>query len=135
MKATLIYGYERVYQAEIFPKDFVSMFGKNAGETKRYISWLATMLYIIDAKGTDALRLEQFEYVQNTSDPNLYAIRHPRSKINDRYLFVYENSERTVLLTAFKEKDKRDYRKAIIRANNIYRQLDLEDLRHDTEEE
>ena len=54
----------------------------------------------------------------------LYAIRHPHSIMNERYLYVYMDDESAVLLTAFMEKDKKDYNAAIKRAQNIYSKLE-----------
>jgi hypothetical protein len=72
----------------------------------------------------EALTLEQFEHLRNTIDPHLYAIRHPRSQINERYIFVYTDDESAILLAAFKEHDARDYETAIARASRIYSELE-----------
>jgi hypothetical protein len=118
-------GFNRIYQAECFPDEVKKMFGKSTGEMVRYLKWLYTWLSVLDSDGMDALNLEQFEHLKGTSNPNLYAIRHPHSLINERYLYVYADGESTILLTAFKEKDARDYQSAIARAERIF--LELED--------
>jgi len=119
-------GFERIYQVEGFPDDVKAMFGKNIGEMSRYMKWLFTWLSVLDNEGMSALNLEQFEHLKGTSNPNLYAIRHPHSKINERYIYIYADDESTVLLTAFKEKNTQDYKSAIIRAENIVKQLEDE---------
>jgi hypothetical protein len=81
-------GFNRIYQAACFPIEVDSMFGKNTGEKKRYLRWLYTWLSILDNYGMEALSLEQFEHLKNTIEPRLYAVRHPRSQINERYIFV-----------------------------------------------
>jgi len=57
--------------------------------------------------------------LKGTEKPHLYAIRHPHSIINERYLYVYMKDESAVLLTAFMEKDKKDYNAVIKHAQNI----------------
>jgi len=117
-------GFERIYQAACFPDEVKSMFGKNIGEINRYMKWLFTWLSVLDSEGMGALTLEQFEHLKGTSNPNLYAIRHPHSKINERYIYIYADNESAVLLTAFKEKSAKDYKLAILRAENIIKQLE-----------
>jgi len=117
-------GFDRIYQAECFPDEVNKMFGKSTGEKKRYMKWLYTWLSVLDSDGMNALNLEQFEYLKGTSNPNLYAIRHPHSQINERYIFVYADEESSILLTAFKEKNASDYQLAIRRAEHIFEELE-----------
>ena len=117
-------GFNHIYQAECFPDEVKAMFGKNTGDMRRYLKWLYTWLSVLDNEGMDALNLEQFEHLKSTDNPNLYAIRHPHSMINERYIYVYADGENVILLTAFKEKNKSDYQSAIKRAENIYTQLE-----------
>jgi hypothetical protein len=128
MKVKLVQGFVRVYETDNFFGDFAAMFGKNRGEARRYVLWLLSMLLILDEKGMSALQYEQFEHLENTKDPNIFAIRHPHSQINERYLYVYEDGEISVLLTAFKEKSPNDYPRNIIRAQNIYAELEMESI-------
>jgi len=81
-------GFERIYQAECFPDEVEKMFEKNTGEKRRYLKWLLTKLSVLDNKGMSALNLEQFEHLKGTNNPNLYAIRHSHSKINERYIYI-----------------------------------------------
>jgi hypothetical protein len=118
-----VVGFNRIYQAECFPAEVDAMFGKSTGEKRRYLRWLYIWLSVLDDCGTEALALEQFEHLKNTN-PRLYAIRHPHSRINERYIYVYSDGESTVLLTAFKEHDARDYEAAIARAKRIYSELE-----------
>ena len=118
-------GFKRIYQAECFPNEVMSMFSKNIGEKKRYLKWLYMWLSILDNEGMSVLNLEQFEHLKGTKNPNLYAIRHPHSQINERYIYIYVDGECAVLLTAFKEKNLQDYKFAIKRAENIMAQLEV----------
>jgi hypothetical protein len=119
-------GFNRIYQAECFPDEVDKMFGKSTGDKKRYLKWLYTWLSILDSDGMSVMNLEQFEQLKGTSNPNLYAIRHPRSQINERYIYIYADEESAILLTAFKEKDAADYQSAITRAEHIIAELESE---------
>jgi hypothetical protein len=100
------------------------MFGKSAGEKRRYLRWLYTWLTVLDVYGMSALMLEQFEHLAGTKNPHLYAIRHSHSQINERYIFVYANDESSILLTVFKEQNAGDYEIAIRRALRIHSELE-----------
>jgi len=117
-------GFDRIYQAECFPGEVKSMFEKSTGDMERYMKWLYTWLSVLDSDGMSALNLEQFEYLKGTNNPNLYSIRHPHSQINERYIYVYADGESVILLTAFKEKNARDYQSAITRAEHIFSELE-----------
>lgn len=124
MKIQKLAGFHRIYQATCFKDEFDAMIGKNKGEKQRYLQWLYGWLTVLDEKGLGALELEQFEHLQNTKTPRLYAIRHPHNRINERYIYVYADGESVVLLTAFKEKSTADYKRAITRANGIFAKLE-----------
>jgi hypothetical protein len=82
---------------------------------------------VLDEQGSYALSLQQFERLQNTKDPPLYALRHPHSQINERYIYVYADDDAVILLTAFKEKDSDDYAPAIARAKRVFSELEEDD--------
>ena len=124
MEIQKLAGFKRIFQAECFPDDVKSMFGKSAGQMNRYLKWLYTWLTVLDNEGKAALNLEQFEQLRDTENPFIYAIRHPHSQINERYIYIYTDDESTVLLTAFKEKGTNDYASAIARARFIFSQLE-----------
>jgi len=117
-------GFKRIYQAECFPSEVGKMLGKSTGDKTRYMKWLYTWLSVLDSEGMKALNLQQFEHLKGTSNPRLYAIRHSRSRINERYIFVFSYEESIILLTSFKEKNSNDYQSAIIHAKNIYADLE-----------
>ena len=124
MKLEKVAGFDRIYQAESFPDDIDAMFGKNKGERKRYIQWLYTWLIVLDNQGQKAITLQQFEYLTDTDNPRLYAIRHPHSQLNERYIYAYVDDEAAVLLTTFMEKSADDYKAAIARAKRVYSELE-----------
>ena len=127
MKLEKVAGFDRIYQVESFPDDIDTMFGKNKGERKRYMQWLYTWLTVLDSQGQKAITLQQFEYLLDTDAPRLFAIRHPHSQINERYIYVYADDDAAVLLTAFMEKSSDDYKAAIARAKRIYLELEEND--------
>ena len=81
-------GFNRIYQAECFPDEVDKMFGKSAGDKKRYLKWLYTWLSILDSDGMSVMSLEQFEQLKGASNANLYAVRHPHSQIDERYVYI-----------------------------------------------
>ena len=123
MRIEKIGGFQRIYQTNSFINDINDMFKKNKKQRKQYLLWLYAWLTILDDMGITALTLQQFEYLKNTNNPRLYALRHPHSKINERYIFVYVENETVILLTAFKEKDADDYKNAILRAKRVFSEL------------
>ncbi len=116
-------GYDRIFKVDSFSDEVDDLFGKNKGERHRFLNWLDKQLHILDEMGIDATHSEQFEVLTNT-DPTLYAIRHPKSKLNERYIYIYCEGEDILLLTAFKEKSGSDYRKAIDHAYDIIKKLE-----------
>jgi len=124
LKIQKLVGFSRIYQAECFPDEVKAMFGKSTGEMNRYLKWLYTWLSVLDSDGMNALNLEQFEHLKGANNSNLYAIRHPHSKINERYIYMYTDDEDVILLTALKEKYTGDYKSAIVRAEHIFSELE-----------
>ena len=118
-----LHGFNRVYQAECFLSEFSDVFGKNKGEQARYLKWLYTWLVVLDREGMRALALSKFEHLQDTENPRLHVIRDPHSKINERYIYIYEDGEAAIPLTVFMEKSSSDNKAAIIRAKNIFKEL------------
>lgn len=80
----------------------------------RYHDWLFTSLAIIEERGKNAVRLQQFEKLN--SEHNLYAIRNPKSKLNPRVIYIHIDGDKIVLLCCFKEKKRSDYKKGIEKA-------------------
>ena len=131
MKLEKLTGFVRLYQAESFPQDFSDMFGKDRGEMKRYRRWLNRALWELDERGEKAILLSSFEKLKSEDAPQLYAIRHAHSLINERYLYMITKNKSVILLTAFKEKSASDYAIAIARARSLYHKLDVDDERND----
>jgi hypothetical protein len=92
------------------------LFWKNKGEIERYWVWLFGQLKVLEKYSARALALQQFEHLHDSDNPNLFAIRHPHSQLNQRYIYIYIDNEAAVLLTAFKEQKSADYARAMLRA-------------------
>ena len=102
--------FARIYVAAAFGKEFDKTVGF---EKSRYQNWLDEKLRQLDTYSpTQLARLMDFEKLQNIKQ-DIYAIRKPRSKLNPRVLYVYNDGNRIVLLTAFAEKRKSDYSKGV----------------------
>lgn len=123
-------GYSKIYVAECFKSEFEAAFGKNQDASERCRKHLRRCFYKLEKDGADALGLyEQFEHIQDTKNPKLYAIRHPNSKYNERHIFVFAKDECVILLTSFLEKSGRNYygndkSGPIAKAINIYNKLE-----------
>lgn len=111
MEIEKLEGFEKIYQVDCFKKEFEQV----TSETKtngRYHKWIRKKLSILESLGTNALKLEEFEKLSDTS-PNLYSIRYPHSKKNPRVIYIYVEQGMVYLLHAFKEKNDSDYKNAI----------------------
>lgn len=120
-----VQGFENIYQADDFQADVDKMFGKNREQKRKFLSWLDVKLGILDTLGKDAFVLDSIHYkLLEETHPNLYEIRHPRSVLNERYIYAYCDGDDILLLAAFKEKNTSDFRSAINRAERILRELE-----------
>ena len=112
-----------IFQVEGFQEEF----DKAVSETKidgRYHRWLRKKLCILKEQGTNALLLPGFEKLTTgKKEPNLYAIRYPKSKKNPRVTFFYFDGEEVCLLHTFLEKSKSDYDSGIEISLNRLRKI------------
>ena len=116
-------AFDHVYAVEGFADEFKHLFDPR--EYKRYSDWLNRSLTMVEEG--HPLRMPLFEKLGGCE--GLYSIRNPNSKKNPRVLFMYylghtsDGKARIILLTAFMEKSKSDYNKAIERAKRIRMEL------------
>lgn len=115
-------SYKRIYFLDGFWDEYRSLFKKSKNDFEFYVNHLNSNLYFLDNVATMNLAIQtpNFEKLSNYS---LYSIRHI-SKLNPRVIFYYhiddiDNPGQIILLTAFLEKRKSDYEKAIKKANSI----------------
>ncbi|MBR4490579.1 type II toxin-antitoxin system RelE/ParE family toxin [bacterium] len=103
-------GFENIYEVDRFQKEFREV----TNDEKRYSKWLIARLTELDLSGIEVIRMEAYEALK--TNPKLYVIRYPHSKLNLRIMFVFVNSNEILLLNAFKESSKKsnsDYLSAI----------------------
>jgi len=77
---------------------------------KRYQKKLIEDLAVLELEKEKAIDLPQFEKL--AGNDRLYCIRHPESKKNVRVIYVIEEGA-IILLTAFLEKNRGDYKRAV----------------------
>ena len=117
-------GLQRTYQVDCFEKEFEKVTAEK-NPNGRYHKWLRKELIKLEEFGVAALKFENFEPLPGT-DPKLFSIRYPHSKINPRVIYVYINGGEIYLLTAFKEGSKNtnsDYAAAIKISQNRLKYL------------
>lgn len=123
MEIIKLSGYKNIYATERFSSEYAALFGKSRDAYSQHLKKLRINLAILDKELRQAIIYQQFEQLEGTE---LYAIRHV-SKINPRVVFVYtEAHDRIVLLSAFKEKSRADYDRALEQARQRLRQLEVE---------
>lgn len=119
--------FEHIYAVDCFQKEFIKMTNERLSDEPpypRFQRWLISKLSVLDKIGKNAIKLEGFEDL-GTSNPKLFSIRYPHSKLNPRVIYACYMDSEIVLLTAFKEENaKSDYSKAMKRAANRYKTLD-----------
>lgn len=119
--------FPKVYEVDSFQKEFMSIIDEKfvwSPPFPRYQRWLIGSLRILESLGKEAIKYKNFEQLDNTN-PKLYSIRYPKSKLNPRVLFVYWEPDKIILLAAFKEKRKSDYARNIKLAKERIKQLEV----------
>ncbi|MBR6408428.1 MAG: hypothetical protein IKS19_07620 [Clostridia bacterium] len=124
MELLKVSGFEHIHQVDDFKKLFEQATSEKDADG-RYHRWLRQKLFILDNLGMEALKLEGFEPLSDT-DPKLFSIRYPHSRVNPRIIYIYADKSEIYLLYAFKESSKTansDYRAAIKTASNRLKYL------------
>ena len=115
--------YRNVLMYQDFSKDFRAIFKGDTKSIKRYEKWLLRKLDILEEQGvicTDGVRFEALK----GNDKGIYSIRSQESESNVRVLYFFFNENRSILLTAIKEHNSRDYDFGCAKAKNIMHQLE-----------
>lgn len=117
-------GYGNIYYVDCFEKEFQNVTSENFTDTEphpRYQKWLIGKLAVLNAHGKGVLQLRDFEQLNTPgSAPNLYSIRYPRSKLNPRVIYIYYDDSAVILLGAFLERSKGDYKRNMNKALQRY---------------
>lgn len=108
--------FENVYAFEEFQEEFEEVVSEKK-TSGRYHKWLRRSILLIKQYQRGVIALQGFEkLVTKPNEPNLYAIRNPGSKKNQRVIYVYLDGNEICLLHAFLETSKKsdsEYRAAI----------------------
>jgi len=107
--------FTNVYEVDCFQKEFQDLTKEKLTikpPFPRYQKWLIGSLAILEEQGMEAIKLKNFEQLENTK-PKLYSIRYSHSKLNSRVIYVFTDEGEILLLVSFKEKRKSDYNRNI----------------------
>ena len=103
-------GYSKIFMHADFPVEFKEICYP---QIKRYQKWLDRNLRSLQNNNLFAVDHTHIEKLRDT-DPPIYAIRSPNSKLNPRVLFCFFDADnRCCLLHTFKEKSSSDYDDAL----------------------
>lgn len=102
-------GFDKIYYLDVFEKEL----SKLTKQDPKYANWLERKLEILERGATAATDGKQFEKLSNCE---LFSIRHV-SKQNERIIYyIIDEDDSVILLCAFNERNKSDYRNAISKA-------------------
>lgn len=121
----LRYGnYKKIYAVSSFQKEYDDLFRKDADSNTYYKKFRSSLAYLESVPSIQkAIQHKNFEQLKNSK--NLYAIRHI-STLNPRTIFFYAiEKDIYILLHTFFEKNTRDYDRAIEKAENILKKIEM----------
>lgn len=122
-----INGLNNIYALDCFEKEFRKAVDENWKENPpflRYQTKLLRDLAILDDQKEKAIKLPEFEKL--TNEIGLFSIRHPHSNLNLRVIYTVTKGV-VILITAFLEKSRNDYTKAIRVSRDRYEWIISED--------
>ena len=105
------------------------MFSNDKFNEKRYYDWLDLKLKLLDVRNLQSLLVESsrdFEKLSGQEKMPVYSLRNIKISGNIRVIFStydLDGEEIIILLTAFKEKNKGDYKESIDRAKNRLKEV------------
>lgn len=107
---------DNIYYLDIFEKELSNLIKKD----REYANWLDKKLKILEKGAKAATDGKRFEHLKNTE---LFCIRHV-SKQNERVIYyIIDEDDSVILLCAFQERNKSDYRNAISAASRRLKEL------------
>lgn len=119
MSINRLEGFNNIYVHHRYFKELTQIFKKERKISIEYRKWLMSQLIILDEDCDLALQNKEFEKLKNSGTiPPTCSIRCVRKYNNVRTLYVVWKDEDTsekiiVLLTAFTEREKDAYQKAL----------------------
>lgn len=117
--------FDNVYEVDCFEKEFRKTTDERLKPQEpygRYQRWLIRSLARLEEMGREALNLQEFECLSDTS-PKIYSIRYANSKKNPRVLYAYFEKDTIILLGAFQENNDSDYERNIKIAQKRWKEL------------
>jgi len=124
MKST---GYDNIYGCDVFFREREDLYHKDKEGKEKYALWLDKQLRFLDTMGLEVLSQRPKVFEKLSGCENLFSIRWREFRGNPRVLFFAviedDGQETFVLLTAFKELNAGDYKRAISVAENRRKQV------------
>lgn len=100
--------YRNILKYRDFDRDFHEIFKGDGQSIKRYEKWLHRKLEILNERGilcTDGIRFEALKGRYK----GIYSLRSQESESNVRVLYFFVDKGHSILLTAIKEQNSKDY--------------------------
>lgn len=105
---------KRVFYVNTFEKDLKKQFAKSNAELTEYYKYLLANLTVLDEAATPPTE-GNFEKL-TLDNYNIYRLKSPSKRKNVRVLYFYLENDNIILLSAFQEKNKSDYKNNINKA-------------------
>ena len=115
--------FNTIYKTSAFDSEVLKLFGKSVKSRNKFLLSLHSALMRLEVEKTPPCT-NPFEKIQATSIP-LYRIKFKDNENNVRSIFYWHSENKKILLTAFKETDRSDYKEAIDRAETRIKEIDL----------
>lgn len=115
--------FDTIYKTSAFDSEVLKLFGKSKPSCHKFLLSLQAALTRLEVEKTPPCT-NPFEKIQATSIP-LYRIKFKDKENNVRSIFYWHSENKKILLTAFKETAKSDYKEAIDRALSRLKEIDL----------
>lgn len=116
--------FAHIYTVDVFEKELTKLFGKSDKERKAYLCELHDSLTVLDNANTPPTT-GLFEHIPYKG-VDLYRIKSKSKRKNVRVLYFWQSADYILLLSAFEEKQKGDYKTHLSVAYSRYKQLDQE---------
>lgn len=116
--------FRRVYRVDAFDKELKKLFNKSSREYKDYLIYLVERLRFLEDSNC---RLTEGSFEKLTvTEYELYRIKQKSKGKNVRVIYFYRENDDIVLLAAFEENNKSDYRNNIDKAISRIKHIEKE---------
>lgn len=120
---------DKIFYIDVVARELKKLFSNDKFNEKRYYDWLDLKLKLLDVRNLQSLLVESsrdFEKLSGQEKMPVYSLRNIKISGNIRVIFStydLDGEEIIILLTAFKEKNKGDYKESIDRAKNRLKEV------------